>query len=170
MNKITRNTVVTLAHTVVDADGNMIDEGREPLSYLHGGYNSIFLPVEVALNGKALGDSIAVKLQPADAFGEYDPDLLSIVPVEDLPQPLTAGMQIEGTPEGGRDQEPVFSTVTDIADGKAVLDGNHPLAGIALVFACTVLEIRPATAEEIAAAQGNEAVVFRGVATKLRLH
>jgi len=101
MNKITRNSVVTLAYTVVDADGTMIDEGREPLSYLHGGYDSIFLPVEAALHGKAVGDSIAVKLQPADAFGEYDPELVNIVSVDELPEPLSVGMQIEGTPEGG---------------------------------------------------------------------
>jgi FKBP-type peptidyl-prolyl cis-trans isomerase SlyD len=156
MNKVTRNTVVTLAYTVVDADGNMIDEGREPLSYLHGGYNAIFLPVEAALHGKAVGDSIAVKLQPADAFGEYDPDLVNIVPMEELPQPLTVGMQIEGTPEGGGDEERFFATVTDIAEGKAILDGNHPLAGISLVFAGTVQDVRPATPEEIAAAQGND--------------
>ena len=155
MNKITRNSVVTLAYTVVDADGNMIDEGREPLSYLHGGYNSIFLPVEAALHGKAVGDSIAVKLQPADAFGEYDPELLHIVPVDELPQPLTVGMQIEGTPEGGGDEERFFATVTDIAEGKAVLDANHPLAGISLVFTGTVQDVRPATVEEIAAAQGE---------------
>lgn len=157
MNKITRNTIVTLAYTVVDVDGNMIDEGREPLSYLHGGYDSIFLPVEAALHGKAVGDSVAVKLQPADAFGEYDPELVNIVPVDELPQPLTVGMQIEGIPEGGSDEEAVFVTVTGIAEGKAVLDGNHPLAGTALVFACTVQDVRPATAEEIVAARGEEA-------------
>ena len=94
MTKITRNTVVTLAYTIVDADGNMIDEGKEPHSYLHGGYNSIFLPVEAALHGKSVGDSIAVKLQPADAFGEYDPELVDIVSVDELPQPLKVGMQI----------------------------------------------------------------------------
>ncbi|NVO00323.1 MAG: peptidylprolyl isomerase [Geobacteraceae bacterium] len=151
MNKIERNSVVTLAYTVVDADGNVIDEGKEPLEYLHGGYNLIFIPVEAALHGKAVGDSIAVKLQPADAFGEYDPELINIVPVEELPQPLTVGMQIEGTPEGGGDEERFFATVTDIAEGKAVLDGNHPLAGIALLFAGTVQQIRPATEAEIAA-------------------
>lgn len=153
MNKIERNSVVTLAYTVVDVDGNMVDEGKEPLEYLHGGYNSIFVPVEAALHGKRVGDSIAVKLQPADAFGEYDPELINIVPVEELPQPLTVGMQIEGTPEGGSEEERFFATVTDIAEGKAVLDGNHPLAGIALLFAATVQAIRPATEEEIAAAQ-----------------
>lgn len=163
MNKITRNTVVTLAYTLVDVDGNMVDEGREPLSYLHGGYNSIFLPVEVALHGKALGDSVAVKLQPADAFGEYDPELVHIVPVDQLPQPLTVGMQIEGTPEGGGDEARVFETVTDIAEGIAVLDGNHPLAGIAMVFAGTVQEVRPATAEEIGAAAGRGTWLSRKV-------
>ena len=154
MNKITRNSVVTLAYTVVDADGNMIDEGREPLSYLHGGYDGIFLPIEVALHGRAVGDSVTVKLQPADAFGEYDPGLVHIVPVDELPQPLSVGMQIEGSPEDGGEEDRFFATVTDIAEGKAVLDANHPLAGISLVFAGTVQEIRPATAEEIAAVPG----------------
>lgn len=155
MNKITRNSVVTLAYTLVDVDGNMVDDGREPLVYVHGGYNAIFMPVEAALHGKSVGDSVAVKLQPADAFGEYDAELVNIVPVDQLPQPLSVGMQIEGTPEGGGDEERIFATVTDIAEGKAVVDGNHPLAGIALIFAATVQEIRPATAGEIAEAEGK---------------
>jgi FKBP-type peptidyl-prolyl cis-trans isomerase SlyD len=154
MDIIARNTVVTLAYTLVDVDGTMVDDGKEPLSYLHGGYNTIFMPVEAALHGKSVGDSVAVKLQPADAFGEYDPELVTIVPADELPQPLTVGMQIEVTPEGGGEEEQVFVTVTDIAEGKAVLDANHPLAGIAMVFACTVQAVRPATAEEIRAAQG----------------
>lgn len=153
MDTIARNTVVTLAYTLVDVDGTTVDDGKEPLSYLHGGYNRIFMPVEAALHGKSVGDSVAVKLQPADAFGEYDPELVTIAATDELPQPLTVGMQIEVTPEGG-DDEPVFVTVTDIAEGKAVLDANHPLAGIALVFACTVQTVRPATAEEIQEAQG----------------
>ena len=157
MKKITRNTVVTLAYTVVDADGNMIDEGREPFVYLHGGYDSIFLPVEAALHGKAVGDSVAVKLQPADAFGEYDPELVNIVSVDELPQPLSIGMQIEGTPEDCGDEDRFFVTVTDIADGKAVLDGNHPLAGVSLLFSCTIQEVRRATAGEIVAARGKDA-------------
>ncbi len=155
MKKVTRDSVVTLAYSVIDADGNMIDAGREPLRYLHGGYNEIFLPVEAALHGKAIGDSVSVKLQPADAFGEYDPELVTIVPVEELPRPLAVGMQIEGTPEGGGEEDRFFATITDIADNKAVLDANHPLAGISLVFAATVQELRPATAAEIVEAKGN---------------
>jgi FKBP-type peptidyl-prolyl cis-trans isomerase SlyD len=155
MDKIIRNSVVTVAYSANDSDGNMIDEGREPLQYLHGGYNSIFVPLEAALHGKAVGDSVTVKLQPADAFGEYDPELVNIVPVDELPHPLTVGMQIEGIPEDGGEEDRFFVTVTDIADGKAVLDGNHPLAGISLVFSCTVQDVRPATALEITAAQGK---------------
>ena len=156
MNTITRNSIVTLAYTANDADGNLLDEGKEPLDYLHGGYDGIFLPIEVALHGKAVGDSVTVKLQPADAFGEYNPEFVNIVSVEELPQPLTIGMQIEGNPEGGGEENLFFVTVTDIADGKAVLDGNHPLAGMSLVFNCTVLEVRPATDAEIDSAEGKE--------------
>lgn len=154
MTKIDRNRIVTLAYSAVDADGNTIDDGKEPLIYLHGGYNTIFLPIEVALHGKSVGDSVTVKLQPADAFGEYDPELISIVPVDELPQPLTVGMQIEGSPADGGYEDRFFVTVTDIADGKAVLDANHPLAGVSMVFNCIVQDVRPATTEEIAAVRG----------------
>jgi FKBP-type peptidyl-prolyl cis-trans isomerase SlyD len=58
-------------------------------------------------------------------------------------------MQFEGGPEEGDDEDFVIYRVTDIADDKVVLDGNHPLAGMALVFTCTVTAIRAASAEEI---------------------
>jgi FKBP-type peptidyl-prolyl cis-trans isomerase SlyD len=153
MNTVTSNTVVTLGYTVSDTDGNRIDEDQEPMKYLHGGYGGIFLPVESALEGKAVGDSVTVKLQPSEAFGEYDPELVDMVPVDALPQPLTIGMHLEGTVGDGSEDAPAYATVTDIADGQAVLDANHPLAGMALVFSCTVLEIRPASAVEIAMIQ-----------------
>ena len=151
MSPIAKNSVVTITYKVADPDGNMIDDGHEPIVYLQGGYDNIFLPVETALEGKAIGDAVTVKLQPAEAFGEYEPDLVQIVAVTELPQSLKVGMQIEGTPEGGEGDESLFFTVTDIAEGKAVLDANHPLAGVALVFTCTVAAVRPASPEEIAA-------------------
>jgi FKBP-type peptidyl-prolyl cis-trans isomerase SlyD len=155
MNTIIKDIVVTLGYTVSDSDGNLIDEGNNSLSYLHGGYEGIFLPVEAALEGKTVGDSVIVKLQPSDAFGEYDPELVDLVSVSDLPQPLTIGMQLEGAVEDGSDEAPLFATVTEIAGDKAVLDSNHPLAGMALVFSCTVQGTRPASADELAAAQAK---------------
>lgn len=145
---ITKNTIVTIEYNATDTDGNVIDEGAEPLVYLHGGYDDVFAPIEHALEGKSIGDTVVVKLQPGQAYGEYDPELVQIVAVDELPQPLKKGMQIEGAVSDGGD--PVYSTVTDIADGKAVLDGNHPLAGTALIFHCTVADVRRATAQEIA--------------------
>jgi FKBP-type peptidyl-prolyl cis-trans isomerase SlyD len=150
MSLVTRNSVVTLNYTVTDSDGTPIKEDDEQLQYLHGGYGGIFAPVEAALEGKPVGASVTVKLQPTEAFGEYDPELVDMVPVEQLPQPLSIGMHLEGSVPDGSDEPPAYATVTDIADGKAVLDANHPLAGMSLVFSCTVAEIREATDEELA--------------------
>jgi FKBP-type peptidyl-prolyl cis-trans isomerase SlyD len=155
MSEITSNAVVTLRYTIADSKGNMIDGGKEPFQYLHGGYGAIFAPVEAALHGKAIGGSVRVKLQPEEAFGEHNPELVHTVPVEALPQPLTVGMQLEGSVSEESGAGPAFATVTDIADGHAVLDANHPLAGMALIFSCTVQDVRPATAEELAGTQSR---------------
>ena len=151
MIRIAKNDIVTLDYKLADPDGNVLDAGNDPISYLHGGYDGVFLPIENALEGKGVGDAITVKLQPNDAFGEYDFNLLQIEPVENLPQPLKVGMMIEGDTEDGLEDGAVFYTVTEIAEGKAVLDGNNPLAVMALVFSACVTAIRPATAEEISA-------------------
>lgn len=146
---VARNTVITLDYHVTDPDGEVVDEGRDPLVYLHGGYDDIFPKIEEALQGKSVGESVQVKLQPDEAFGEYDPQLVQIEPRKDFPKELQVGMQFEGGPEDGSDDEFVIYRVTDIEGDKVVLDGNHPLAGSALVFTCTVTAIRPASAEEI---------------------
>ena len=146
---VVRNTVVTLEYHVTDPDGEVVDEGREPLIYLHGGYDDIFPKIEEAVQGKAIGESVNVKLQPDEAFGDYDAEMVQIEPRKDFPKELQVGMQFEGGPEEGDDEEFVIYRVTDIADDKVVLDGNHPLAGMALVFTCTVAAVRPASAEEL---------------------
>ncbi|WP_028995650.1 FKBP-type peptidyl-prolyl cis-trans isomerase [Azonexus hydrophilus] len=146
---VARNTVITLDYHVTDSDGEVVDEGRDPLVYLHGGYDDIFPKIEEALQGKSVGESVQVKLQPDEAFGEYDPQLVQIEPRKDFPKELQVGMQFEGGPEDGSDEEFVIYRVTDIEGDKVVLDGNHPLAGSALVFTCTVTAIRPASADEI---------------------
>jgi FKBP-type peptidyl-prolyl cis-trans isomerase SlyD len=148
--QVTKNTIVTLDYNVTDPDGELIDAGTEPLIYLHGGYDGIFPTIEGALQGKKVGETVVVKMQPDEAFGEYDAELIEIEPREDFPEELQVGMQFEGLPEGGHEDEALIYCVTEIADDKVVLDGNHPLAGMALVFTCTVTAVRPASAEEIA--------------------
>ncbi len=147
--QVVKNSVVTLDYSVTDPDGVLVDAGEEPLVYLHGGYDDIFPMIEEAVHGKKVGESVIVKMQPDDAFGEYDAELIQIEPHKGFPKELQIGMQFEGVPEGGDDEDILIYRVTDIADDKVVLDGNHPLAGMALVFTCTVTGIRPASADEI---------------------
>lgn len=147
--QVARNTVITLDYHVTDPDGEVVDEGREPLVYLHGGYEDIFPKIEEALQGKAVGESVQVKLQPDEGFGDYDAELVQIEPRKDFPKELQVGMQFEGGAEDGNEEDFIIYRVTDIADDKVVLDGNHPLAGMALIFTCTVTAIRPASAEEL---------------------
>ncbi len=154
MNRqVARNTVVTLDYSVTDVDGELVDPGQEPLVYLHGGYDDIFPLIEEAVHGKAIGQSVTVKMQPDDAFGEYDETLVQVEPRREFPEGLQVGMQFEGVDEDSdeEDEDVLIYRVTEIADDTVVLDGNHPLAGMALIFTCTVTGIRPATADEIRA-------------------
>lgn len=146
--QIAKNSVVTLNYQVSEPDGNMVDEGAQPLVYLHGGYDGIFPKIEEALHGKSVGDTLDVKLQPEDAFGDYDEELILIEDISLFPDNIAVGMQFERGTEDGDDD--MLFTITNIADGKVVVDGNHPLAGTALIFKCTVAEVRQASAEEIA--------------------
>ena len=148
--QVAKNQVVTLDYSVSDPDGVLVDAGKEPLVYLHGGYDDIFPMIEEALHGKKVGETIRVKMQPDDAFGEYDAELIEIEPRSAFPKELEVGMQFEGLPEGGDDDDILIYRVTEIADDKVVLDGNHPLAGMALIFTCTVTGVRPASEAEIA--------------------
>ena len=146
---IGRDSVVSISYTLFDAQGELIEQTEQPIAYLHGGYGNLFPLVEQALQGKSQGHSASVKLEPEDAFGDYDEQLLRVEARDLFPDVLEIGMQFEGIPGEEVDADTDIFTVTDIADGKVVLDANHPLAGMALVFECKVVEVRAATAEEI---------------------
>ena len=144
---IAMNTVVSITYELRDSDGNILEASADPVSYLHGGHDGIFPRVEEELHGKKVGDSVDLTLEPADAFGDYDEELVQIEPASAFPtDTLEVGMQFEGQDPTG---DVVLYTITNIADGKVVVDGNHPWAGERLNFKCTVTGIRPATKEEI---------------------
>lgn len=147
--KIAKNTVVTVNYKLSDAQGNLIEESSQPMVYLHGGYENTLPKIEEALDGKEVGFETTIQVEPDDAFGEYDANLVKVEPRNRLPTPLEVGMQFEGMPDSEDDDDALIFTVTDIADDKVVLDGNHPLAGMALRFSLNVAEVRPATDEEI---------------------
>ncbi len=145
--QIGKDSVVTLKYSVSDAQGELVDAGEQPLVYLHGGYGGIFAKIEETLQGKSVGEHFEVKLEPEDAFGEYDAELVMIEPRNLFPDDIEVGMQFERGTEDGEDDE--LYTITDIAEDKVVVDGTHPLAGLALVFSCTVTDVRVASKEEI---------------------
>lgn len=143
---IKKNSVVTLHYEMFNAEDQLIDKTEQPIAYLHGGYDGIFPLVEEALHEKNVGDVVEVVMQPEDAFGEHEPELIRIEPVDAFPVEVEVGMMFEtDLPDG----DVVVFRVTDVADGKAVVDGNHPLAGMKIRFKATVDSVRDATAEEI---------------------
>ena len=148
--RIERGTVVSLEYEVRNASGEQLEEQDSRLAYLHGGYGGIFPKVEEALEGQEVGHEFAITLEPEDAFGEYDAELLRVEPRSRFPDTLEVGMQFEGVPgEGAEDDETRIYTVTDVAADQVVVDANHPWAGERLWFKCTVREVRKATREEL---------------------
>lgn len=147
--QIAKDTVVTLTYRLTTLNGDLLEEATQenPAEYLHGGYDGIFPKVETALEGQSVGMALDLVLEPDDAFGEYDAELVRVEPAHLFPENVSVGMQLEGSSEDGHHH--MLYTVTDIADGQVVVDGNHPLAGTALIFDITVKEVRTASAEEI---------------------
>lgn len=154
--KIKMNNLVTISFELKDADGNILEKSKEPIEYLHGGHDNIFPKVEEAIHGKKVGDKIEVGLEPADAFGEYDEQLVQIEPITAFPNSnVKEGMQFEGENESG---EVIIYTVTNIAEEKVVVDGNHPWAGQKVIFIATIEKIRDANNAEIKKENSNNNV------------
>lgn len=147
---IGKDTVVSLNYELFDSAGELLEQVKTPISYLHGGYDGIFPLVEEALQGKMSGDRCSVTMQPDDAFGEYDHGLVEVEARSSFPKEVAVGMQFEGGPEGADDEDYILFTVVDVSDDEVTVDGNHPLAGKTLTFNCTVTGVRQATAEELA--------------------
>ena len=147
--QIARDSVAAFHYTLTDDQNQVIDssEGRDPLTYLHGG-GQIVPGLEKQLEGRSAGDTFSADVSPEEGYGVHHPELMQEVPrsafqgVEDI-QP---GMQFQGRGPQGE----INVTVTRVEDDKVFIDGNHPLAGKTLHFAIEVTDVRAASAEELA--------------------
>jgi FKBP-type peptidyl-prolyl cis-trans isomerase SlyD len=148
--KIIRNSVVALKFEMYDGKGTLVERGKSPYWYLHGGYQGIFPRVEEALAGKDVGEKVRVRLEPEEAFGARDPALVRVEPRAKFGGKPKVGMQVRGETAAGDERHPMAFRVVKVTDSEITLDGNHPLAGEAIEFRCTVLEVRPAAPEEVA--------------------
>ncbi|KIL97906.1 FKBP-type peptidyl-prolyl cis-trans isomerase SlyD [Paramagnetospirillum magnetotacticum MS-1] len=145
--KIEGNVVVTLRLKVTSLDGVILDQGAEPIRYLHGGHGGLLPKLEAALDGKSVGECIQVTLAPEDGFGTYDAALVTAVSPDCVEAPAKVGETLEREYEGVA----LPYRVIAVDDRNIQLDANHPLAGKTLVFSATVMDVRSATPEEIAA-------------------
>ena len=145
--------MLSLSWTLSDAQGQLIDELSEPVEFFYGG--SDLLPkVEEALAGHEAGYEAHLHLEPEHAFGEYRSELVCFEARELFPEQLEVGMHFEGLPPGSTTPDmpsDVLYAVTEIYPTHVVLDGNHPLAGMALRLHVRVRDVREATPEEIEA-------------------
>ena len=144
--KITKDTVVTLSYKVSDANGKLIEEVKEPMAYLHGGYDNTLPKIEAALDGQEKGYQTMLQLAPEDAFGLRDEGLVQTIARRDFPPGVKVGGQLKGRSPDGTEQ--VFN-VMKIKGDTVHLDANHPWAGLALRFNLKVTDVRAAIPEEI---------------------
>lgn len=151
---VSRHKVVTIQYSLTSASGVVVREaGAAPVSYLHG-TGSLFPKLERTLENHSIGDIVTARLLPDDAFGKRDPELVQKVPLDAFPQgeTIAIGGQVVGRADDGTE---ITFRITDISDGLASLDGNHPLAGQTLVFEVEIQGIRDATEDELS--QGKAA-------------
>jgi FKBP-type peptidyl-prolyl cis-trans isomerase SlyD len=145
--------VVSLTWRLADAQGSEIDELAEPVEFFFGG-DDLLAKVEEALAGEEEGFETTLHLEPEHAFGDYDPALVFFEARAIFPEGVDAGMQFEGPPPGAKTEgmpPDAIYTVTEVYPDHVVLDGNHPLAGIALRLDLRVRDVREASEEEIEA-------------------
>ncbi len=149
---INQQCVVALTWTLTDTLGEELDVLDEPVEFLIGG-SDLFKKIEDALQGHGVGATVALQLEPEEAFGDYQDQLLFLEKRELFPAEIEEGMTIEGSalPAGCNPEAPkdALYTITEIYPEHVVLDGNHPLAGIALRLRLKVEAVREATEDEI---------------------
>lgn len=154
---VRNNTVVTLRVRLLDEAGQLMIEEDDGIAYLHGGDEDIFPKVELALDGCTVGQRIDVLLEPEEAFGEFDKDLVRIEDINVIGLPdievgkiiLMEGADDPDDPDYDDEDDALYVVVRAIDGDKVTLDANHPFAGLKVRFQGEVLAIREATPEEI---------------------
>jgi FKBP-type peptidyl-prolyl cis-trans isomerase SlyD len=144
----TRGAVVSLTYTLRDDDGLIIDtnEGCDPLVYLHG-YDNLISGLEQAVEGMSAGETSTVVVEPADAYGEFNQEAVFDIPRGEFPEgmPLEPGLQLTAETPSGE----VYMVVVEVGEDSVTVDANHPLAGKRLHFDIEVVDVRPASNEEL---------------------
>ncbi|MBD3789830.1 MAG: peptidylprolyl isomerase [Campylobacterales bacterium] len=144
--KITKDILVCIEYRITDEEGTLLNEDDSELIYLHGGYNHVFAALEECLEGKKEGDFFKATFAPHEAFGIYRDELAIQESLSELPEDIFVGMELEGEDE--ENQKHLY-VVTQIQEDYAILDANHPYAGLTLTFEGEITELQVLNAEAI---------------------
>lgn len=147
--QVANNMAVSIHYTLTNDAGEVLDSsiGQDTLVYLHGTGN-IISGLESAITGKVVGDKFNVRIAPENAYGEIHDDRVQVISRDMFEgiDDIQVGMQFHADVSQG----PGVVTVVSVNDNDITIDGNHPLAGMALTFDVEVINVRPATTEEMA--------------------
>ena len=145
---VAKDLVVAINYTLTNAGGEVLDQSDQdqPMEYLHGADN-IIPGLENALTGKNVGDKIDVTVEPEDAYGAHEPQMVQQVPAEMFQgvDNIEPGMAFQSE---GPDGQPMMITVSAVEGDTVTIDGNHPLAGQTLNFSVEIASVREASDDE----------------------
>ena len=120
-------------------DGTVFDssEGKSPLEF-EAGSGQIIKGFDEAVIGMEKGEEKEFKIEPKDAYGERNPELVRKIPRDQLPPEAQAGMLLMlRTPDGMQ----IPAEITEVTDEEVTIDLNHPLAGKTLNFKIKIVDI-----------------------------
>ena len=145
---IENDRIVKLAYRLLDSNGRMIEEKTpdNPYEYMQG-RNQIVTPVEKAIEGKTVGFNCRVEVTPKDGYGDYHPGLVIDIPRTNFPQNVEIKQDMKFNTHGENGQ-PMTVRVIEVRKDVVTVDGNHPLAGLDLIFDVKVLDVRAASHDE----------------------
>ncbi|CAK0746896.1 Peptidyl-prolyl cis-trans isomerase [Gammaproteobacteria bacterium] len=148
MTQVVKGKVVYLRYNIHDLEGNLLDQSEFPIGYIHGVCGPLLPKVEQALAGVEVGTTIRVTLTPEEGFGPHLSELTFVDDIGNVPPELHyIGAQAQMENDQGETRTFV---VSQIADGKLTVDGNHPFAGRTLTYTVQVVNVRDATPAEFA--------------------
>jgi len=148
LTHVADDLVVTMDYSLT-VEGEIVDSSEEdgPIEFLHG-YGNIIPGLEAHLGGLAIGESLQVSVAAKDAYGEFDPEQVVDVPLDEFPEEICVepGVELEMKDQDG---DMLFARIISVGKSRAKLDFNHPLAGKELTFDVTIIGLRPPTPEEL---------------------
>ncbi len=150
---VSAGKLVALTYSITDVNGAVLEQTDLPVTYIHGGATELIGGMDAAIAGKCVGDAVTLELPPEHGFGAHDPALTFTDDLDNVPPEFRfIGAEVQMQNDAGATRTFVVSA---IADGKLTVDGNHPLAGKALVVHLRIHAVREPTPEEFAAASSG---------------